>query len=243
MAERALVRAILPQTAGSEEAAAESARLLRNFGTLLQSVPAHLLPGFGVLIRKGIDRTGRDLEAVANHGLNVDVEEHLQITRRLAGSNRGFLQIQRRAFNVPADWTQEWIDLVDEFGKRSPTPEYIVLMRATELEAARAKVHEMSEYLSTRGWSFKCCELDRVEEILGQGGPTDNLDVYGEIAVKLHPPADGYRNRPNFDLRLVDLAGQADLQRFIARVRSFARVPTADWPRREPLAAPAPVKQ
>lgn len=235
MAERAVLRALLPQTAASEEEAAESARLLQQFAGILSTVPTHLMVGYGVLIRTGIAKVSDDLAKVATDGLKVDVEQHLQITRRFVDSNRSFVQIQRGVYDVDREWTQEWLDLVDVLGKRSPRPEYIVLMPAGDLSANRDKINGMAAHLSTREWSFKCCELERVQDSIGGPLPEDNLDVYGEVAVKLHPPAPSYRGRPTFELRLVDLSRDANLRRFIDAVRNFARSPNENWP--------APVRQ
>jgi hypothetical protein len=232
MAERAVLRALLPQTAASEEEAAESARLLKQFSAVLASVPAHLMVGYGVLIHKGIVKMSADLANVATKGLEVDVEQHLQITRRFVGSDRPFVQIQRRAYNVDQDWTQEWLNLVDVLGKRSPRPEYIILMPADDLSANRDKIDGMGAHLSAREWSFKCCELERVRDSIGGRLPEDNLDVYGDVAVKLHPPAASYRSRPTFELKLVDLSRDADLRRFIDAVRNYARAPNENWPAR-----------
>jgi hypothetical protein len=230
MSKGAVLRALLPQTGESEEEAAASARLLKQFAAVLGSVPAHMMVGYGVLIQKGIAEVSADLAKLATEGLEVDVEQHLQITRRFVGSNRPFAQIQRMAYDVDHDWTQEWLDLIDILGKRSARPEYIVLMPADDLSVNRGKIDGMAAHLSAREWSFRCCELERVQDSIGGDLPEDNLDVYGEVAVKLHPPAPSYRRRPTFNLKLVDLSRDAELRRFVDAVRSFARVPTNNWP-------------
>jgi hypothetical protein len=68
MAERALVRALLPQRAATEEEAADAAGLLHKFGSVLGSVPPHLLSGYGVFIGKGIARITEDLARVTAGG-------------------------------------------------------------------------------------------------------------------------------------------------------------------------------
>jgi hypothetical protein len=231
MAETALVRSLLPHNAATPEEAAEGARLLKAFGRLLAMVPPNLLAGYSVLIDRGMAQIATDVRAVATPGLNVDIEQHIQITRRLAQRGGAFTQINRNAYSVPQEWTQEWVNLVDDLGKVSPTPEYIVLMPRKDLDANAAKIHEMSTYLGARGWSFRCCDLDQVEDSLGAAIPPDNIDVYGDVAAKLHPaPSGPYRGRLKFDLRLVDLDGQAELRRFISTVRRFGRTPSPDWP-------------
>lgn len=142
---------------------------------------------------------------------------------------------------MPGDWTTEWVHLVEELGKRKPAPEYIVLMRTAELEANADKIQGMAEHLSKAGWSFSCCELDRIEDILGDDLPRDNIDVYGDVAAKLHPPAATYRGRPKLNLQLVDLSQRDDLQRFISAVRDHVLPVTADWPPgTRAVAAPRP---
>jgi hypothetical protein len=231
LTESALLRSIVPYGAQTPDDAAESARLIKAFGVLLSSIPPQLLAGHSVLVRAGLARIGAELHAVARTGINVDIEQHLQITRRFVQANGSFTQINRKAYLVPDEWTQEWLHLVDEFGKRSPPPEYIVLMRDGELRDAADKIRSTATYLHDRGWSFRCCDLGQVEDSLGDAAPDYNVDVYGEIAAKLHPSPPGrYRGSVTFDLKLIDLAGETDLVRFIAAVRRFARAPTNDWP-------------
>lgn len=225
--EGAVLRAVLPTLDATPEEASCSAALVKTFGTVLGSIPRGLLIGYSVLIENGLANVDDDIHAVGTGGLRVNIRQHVEITRRLAHQASSFTQINRKAFDVPRQWTQEWLDLVDELGARTLTTEYIVLMTADELEAKAPEIQTMRAYLEARRWTLRCCQVERVEDALGGALPTQaNLDVYdGDIAKLQTPPSGEYRGGIELNMQLVELRRQPAIRSFVTAVQQFGQVP------------------
>jgi hypothetical protein len=225
--ENAVLRAVLPAADATPEEASCSTALLKAFGSVLASVPSGLLVGYSVLIENGLANVDDDIHAAGTGGLRVNIRQHVEITRRLAQQASWFTQINRKAFHVPGEWTQEWLDLVDELGARTLSKEYIVLMPAAALSAQLDDIMGMREYLEQRRWTLKCCEVERVEDALGGALPTQaNLDVYdGDIAKLQAPPSGEYRGGIELSMRLVELRRQPAIRSFVTAVRQFGQIP------------------
>ncbi len=236
-AEQAVIRAVVPGAASTHDDVAAQATLIAEFATTLARVPPGLLRGYAVLMETALAQIADDLRAVSSpgKGIKADVQQHLEITRRLTRNGHSFVQVNRRAFRVPDEWTQEWIDLVDELGHRDGmTKEYIVLMPAAELEVAAVEIDGMRTYLRRRDWLLRCCEVERVRDALRGAIPTEaNIDVYDGRFAKLQspPPGGRYRGGIELDLGLVDLKSYAELNRFVTTIQRFAMAPA---PRRTP---------
>jgi hypothetical protein len=227
-AQSAVLRALLP-TSSSPENASMAARQLNVFGALLASVPPQLFAGLSVLVEDGLNEVDARIGEATGPGLNVNIQRHVEITRRIAEHASTFTQINRRAFRVPGQWTQEWLDLVDELGSRGLSTEYIVLMPRDSLDSQSDEIDGMARYLGERGWALRCCELERVQDTLGGKLPTAaNVDVYdGRIAKLQAPPQGEYRGGIQLEMRLVELSRDPELRSFVAAVRQFARAPRA----------------
>jgi hypothetical protein len=225
--ESAVLRAVLPLHDATPEEASCSTTLLKTFGSVLSSVPRGLLVGYSVLVEQGLANVDDDIHAVGSGGLKVNIRQHVEITRRLAQQASSFTQINRKAFDVPAQWTQEWLDLVDELGARTLSKEYIVLMTESDLRGRADEIRGMQAYLGQRRWTLKCCEVERAEDALGGALPTQaNLDVYdGDIAKLQTPPSGEYRGGIELNMQLVELRRQPAIRSFVTAVRQFGQTP------------------
>lgn len=225
--EGAVLRTVLPALDATPEEASCSAALVKTFGSVLASIPRGLLIGYSVLIENGLANVDDDIHAVGAGGLRVNIRQHVEITRRLAHQASSFTQINRKAFDVPRQWTQEWLDLVDELGARTLSTEYIVLMPAAQLQAKRQEIARMRAYLEARSWTLRCCEVERIEDALGGALPTQaNLDVYdGDIAKLQTPPSGEYRGGIELSMQLVELRRQPAIRSFVTAVQQFGQVP------------------
>jgi len=221
----AVLRTVLPNTSGSREGAEDNARLLFAYTNLLATVPPRLLSGYSVLVEDGVAQVEQDLRSVASTGLEVNIQRHVEITRRLTVRAHAFLQINRKAFDVPRQWTQEWLDLVDELGARDLNSEYIVLMSSEGLAGADLQLRSMADYLEARNWNFRCCAVEKVRDALGGLIPTEaNLDIYdGEIAKLQSPPEGEYVGGVKLNLQLLELQRHPEIAHFIDVVRQHAR--------------------
>jgi hypothetical protein len=222
-----VLRAILPSTSTTPEGVEDNARLLSAYTNLLATVPPRLLGGYSVLIESGVAKVDHDLRAVASTGLEVNIQRHVEITRRFTARAHSFLQINRKAFDVPEQWTQEWLDLVEELGSRDLKSEYIVLMTSDKLDESKSQLNRMGLYLEARDWTFRCCSLEKVRDALGGVIPTEaNLDIYdGEVAKLQAPPQGEYVGGIKLNLRLLELQRNPEFSYFIDVVRQYARPP------------------
>jgi hypothetical protein len=227
IAEGILIRSLLPYRARTPAQAADGARVMKIFGDLLGGIPPDLLPGYSVFVEDRLSRVADDLRDLANGRVRVNIEQHLQINRRFAAIAGSYTHINRRAYNAPDDWTEEWRSMVTEFGDGGFSPEYLVLMTEDDLTHNAEKIRRMYSYLHDCGWSLRCCALEQVKDTIGNEIPTDaNVDVYSGVAAKLHwIPVAGYRGAAALDIRLVQLDAEPKLRGFVNVVRRFAWVP------------------
>lgn len=227
-----MLRALVPSRAANPQAAAETAGLISELSRTVGEVPASLVPGYSVLLRDGMKQASMEASAALNAGQMVDIRRHLEITRNLAHQASYFTQINRRTFDVPAKWTQEWLALVDEFGAWQAPATYIVLMESGKLAANKEDLQSMKVHLESRKWIFECCELEGVLDTFGGKLPNiaenTNIDVFGDAVAKLQTPPKGeYRGGIELKLRLLELSDSPELKKFIDAVTSFSRPASA----------------
>jgi hypothetical protein len=224
--ESAVFRALLPQAANTQREAAILGEMVRRYGQLVAEIPKGLLSAYFVLVEAELAELTEEVRAISSSaGKPVTIRQHLQITRRLVEDHGSFLQINRRAFNAPEEWTHEWLGLVHDLGAAGISPEYVVLMRQGDLDNAAAALASMDAYLPAHGWRFRYCSTEEVEESLGGRLPTVwNVDVYGGRIAKLQRPPEGkYRGGIQLDLRLVMLEEAQELRTFIQAVLDAAK--------------------
>jgi hypothetical protein len=224
--ESAVLQSLWPVKAGPEHGALVT-RLLSTFVDDIARIPSMLLPGYSVLIEAHLAETSAAIRVFESHGSKVSVSAHLEMTRRLSVSATSFLQINRRAFKAPGEWTKQWCAFVEEMGQRRDVKtEYIVLMPAAELNAHVREIKSMDRYLRGASWSLSVCDDEDVKDALGGSLSTmSNVDVYDTRVAKLQsPPGDGgYVGGIDLELRFVELIRDPDLARFIDATRQFAR--------------------
>jgi hypothetical protein len=224
--DQAIRQGLLPGVRQTPRQGVQVNRLLGSVGSLVSSVPADLLPGIALVIEDGLARVADDVAVVAAGGLSVTINQHIAIARALAEGATSFVQVNRRAFVVPEQWTSEWLSFVDDLGQRAIRREYIVLMPAEQLRQSRAEISSMAEYLRERAWRLKLCELEPLADSLGGTIPTTaNLDIYDDRIVKLQtPPSGEYRGGIRLRMEIVELATRPELLRFANAVKQFSSV-------------------
>lgn len=82
----------------------------------------------------------------------------------------------------------------------------------------------MNSYLSQRGFTFKCCVLEDVQDSLGGTLPTqENVEVFDNKIIKLQsPPAGVYKGGIALKMTLFDISQRDDISRFVNYVTNFA---------------------
>jgi hypothetical protein len=190
----------------------------------LSNVPPSLIEAYSVLVEKGLQDIESTIDALDGAGLEVDINQHIEISRRCAQTAASFVTINRAAFLVPDEWTRDWCQFVDELGAQRISKEYIVLMSKQDLADAAPKIQTMQTYLSKRGWTLRTCDVVDLRESFGGVLPTEaNVDVIdGRVAKLQQPPAGGYRGGIKLTLTIVDLNRSPELRRFVSRVQALA---------------------
>lgn len=199
---------------------------ISRFSAVLQQVPEGLLHGYSVIVDRELTALETRVSGVANHGHPVDIVDHVEMTRQLAQRSRTFTQINRRAFQVPEEWTAEWIRLVAELGQRPELARtYIVLISEAQITVQSGLLARMDAYLRNHNWDFKVCAEETIQDSLGGTLPTDqNIDAFDGGIVKLQAvPSGRYRGGIMLTLTLTRLGPNSSLQRFIRSVVDNAR--------------------
>ncbi len=202
--------------------------LLRSFFVVMARVPSNLLAGYSVILERSIQTLDKSLHQLAGEGLVGDIRDTVEITKRLAERSQSYLQIQRRAFRVPEEWTKEWMQLVEALGKQSIACEYIVLLPRDRLDVDLAKLESMDAYLTGHNWRFRYCEVEAVLNSLGGALPTDRVvEVFDNRIAKLQELPDGrYRGGIKLKMTVIDLEQRGDVRHFVTCIlNSATRLP------------------
>jgi hypothetical protein len=192
---------------------------------MLSPARGYVREAYLVFVERALATVSRDLLRLSGAGLEVDIADHIEITRRLAAGSGNFTQIQRRAFLVPDEWTQDWMRLVSTLPSTGTRCAYVVLMDRAEAASQMDKLDSMDRFLTKAGWSFEYCDLRDVLDSLGGVLPTEwNLDVFeGKVAKLQESPAGRYQGGVRLRMTMFDLQQEPDLRRFVDSVGTFAR--------------------
>jgi hypothetical protein len=212
-------------------AVADPATLLRIGGLLRSAVEpvahahSYLQDAYAVIIERALANASHEMQKVTGGGLEVDIADHVEITHRLAERYGAYVHIQRRAFLVPAEWTKQWMQMIDNLPKRAIKCEYVVLLDRRTLVEERVRLQSMHLFLKARDWSFRYCDLQDVLDSFGGKLPTTwNLDVFGDEVVKLQEtPAGRYHGGVRLRMAIFDLSHGAELRRMVTCVARFAQ--------------------
>jgi hypothetical protein len=190
-------------------------------------VPPELLAGYSVVLEDQLSGVGDEVRALGSSRVSVNIAQHLQMNRRMANCEKSYTHINRRAFNAPVEWTEDWRNMVEEFGAAPFRPEYIVVMPKRDLEHAADKICSMARYLTENSWVLRCCSLEEVYDTVGRTHDVDaNVDVFSGQAAKLHwTPDAGYRHAATISIRLVRLSTDQTVRSYVDTVRRFAWAP------------------
>ncbi|WP_336215018.1 hypothetical protein [Nonomuraea sp. LPB2021202275-12-8] len=220
-----LLRVLLDNLNGSQASLPGTYALLRSVTGVLTRGHVHLRDAYAMVIERALTGAEREIEKLESGGLEADILDHLEVTQRLCEGAQTYLQIQRRAFMVPEEWTQEWMRFLTSLPARGATCEYIVLLDRTTLIQERARLESMNRYLTRSGWSFKYCDLRDVSDSFGGVLPTEwNTEVIDERVIKLHEmPRGQYHGGARLRMLVYVFGQKADMQRYIQCVRRSAR--------------------
>ena len=198
--------------------------IVEEFTEPISNLPSDLLDAYSVVIEAFVRRFNEDIKNLGQDGCNVNLREHLETTKWLAAKSRTYLQIQRKAFLVPDEWTNQWCQFLNWLQKRKIDCEYIVVMDRQSLINERNKLESMNLYLSQRGFIFKCCVLEDVQDSLGGTLPTDeNIEVFDNKIVKLQAiPTGGYKGGVTIKMTLFDISQRDKIRRLVDCVNHFS---------------------
>ena len=198
---------------------------VKDFAEPFARIDSKLLYANSVVIEGCIRKFNEDIKNLNSDGCAVSLREHLETTKLLLSTSKSYLQIQRKAFLVPDEWTSQWCQLLDSLKDRECKREYVLLMDKDSLERERVKIESMKNYLQQRGFIFKCCYLKDVLDSLGGNLPTDdNLEVFNEKIVKLQDlPTGNYRGGIRLKMTLFDVSERDDIRRLIYYVNNFSK--------------------
>jgi hypothetical protein len=209
---------ILKSLRNSPESAFLIQKSVKDFAEPFTRISPDILYANSVVVECYIKKFNEDIKNLNSDGCSVSLREHLETTKLLLSTSKSYLQIQRKAFDAPNEWTNQWCQLVDDFKDSKCKKEYVVLMDEQSLVNERAKIESMKKYLEQRGFSFKCCFLKDVLDSLGGNLPTEsNLEVFDEKIVKLHQG--GIRLK----MTLFDIAERDSVHRLINYVNNFSK--------------------
>jgi hypothetical protein len=219
-----LLRLMIDGLDASPMSLVHTRRLIRSMVATLARANIHLRDAHAIVLERAVSDASRKVEHLTSDGLEADIADHLEVTRRIADGASTYLQIQRRAFLVPDEWTQEWIRFTKQLAASGTNCEYIVVLDKASAVADIRKLESMDRLLTDHGWTFRVCDLRDVLDSFGGVLPTEwNLEVINNEVVKLHEIPGRYQGGIMPRMLLFDLAQKSDLRRYIKSVRDYAQ--------------------
>ena len=222
----ALLHALLPILKEGPEHAVQAGQLIESFLDIVSAVPPDLFSGYSVILEKALSELQSEVHGIQKQGRDVDILEHIEITRRLAEKAQSYLTVNWKAFSVPDEWTAEWRKLVTELGSRNDLARsYIVLLDDSLIGVEDYKLRSMEDFLSRHGWIFKVCSVGSVIEALAGQLPTErNIEVFDHKIVKYQTVPEGlYRGGIRLNLSFEVLVNNGAMDRFLNLVLTHAR--------------------
>ncbi len=190
----------------------------------LKDRPAELLEACSPFIEAEIALALQHVDDSLGAGAKVDIAEHLRVTRYLCDRSTSYLQIQRRAFSVPEEWTREWVAFIEEMSRKNIIKTYIVLAPVAELKADSAKLDSMKKYLRARGFRFGTCNFHEVADVTGGGVPKGVIEVFGNGIIKIAElPAGKYQGGIKLTMTISDTKRNAEVAQCADLVERLTR--------------------
>jgi hypothetical protein len=216
---------ILRSLDNNSESASLIQKSVKDFAEPFARVPPDLLYANSIVIEGYIKRFNEDIKSLNSDGCDVSIREHLETNKLLLSTSKSYLQIQRKAFKAPEEWTEQWCQLINSLKDSECKREYIVLMDKISLDKEKNKIESMRKYLQDRGFIFKYCDLKDVLDSLGGNLPTDdNLEVFDEKIVKLHGlPTGVYSGGITLKMTLFDISERDNIRRLIDYVNKLSK--------------------
>jgi hypothetical protein len=181
--------------------------------TRLRNIDPPMLTASSVFLRDQIGIALNNHDAVLGSGFVVDIEQHLRTTRHLCARYPSYLQIQRRAFKAPEEWTADWLRFLEEMSKKDIEKKYIVLASAAELKAEKEKLESMRSILTANGFKFGVCNSASVTDSTGGSILTVGvIEVFGGQIIKIGDLPEGrYQGGIKLNMLLLDGQKQRDI--------------------------------
>jgi hypothetical protein len=178
-----------------------------------------------VVVERALVNATQDVRLLSGAGLEVDIFDNNEITMRLAADCHSYRQIQRKAYQVPGEWTQTWMRFVAELGAKAISCQYIVLMERDTFVNERKRLDSMDKYLTKHHWDFYYCDLQDVLDSFGGVLPTEgNLEVFDLRILKLQEtPSGSYHGGVRLIVSLQGLDEREELRRLNADVTKHAK--------------------
>lgn len=220
-----LLRIMLEGVNTNSSTLAQTRLISRSIANILGRAHAYLRDAEAVVIERAISNLSHEVELLSHDGLQVDIRDHIEISRRLSANSNTYLQIQRKTFLVPQEWTREWMDFASRLPASGTKCQYIVLVDESTLVSDRLKLESMNRFLSKAGWNFSYCALQDILDSLGGILPTEwNVEVIDGKVVKLQELATSrYQGGIKLRLLLFTLSQRNDLGNFASVVVRYSK--------------------
>lgn len=207
------------------------AALFRNLAEMMASrlreTGPEMLQASAVFLQDQIATALSNYDELLGEGLSVDIAQHLQTTRHLCTRYPSYLQIQRRAFQAPEEWTAGWLHFLDEISKSGIKKKYIVLASAAELNSQTEKLESMRSYLTNHGFEFAICNTADIIDSTGGAMLTDGvIEIFGDRIIKIGDLPEG-RYQGGIKLRMLLLDGEKrrDVLNLVGLVQLLSKEP------------------
>jgi hypothetical protein len=155
----------------------------------------------------------RQIDELFAGGVDLPVSDHVAMTEKLASQFGDYVQIQRKAFLVPNEWTSEWLSLVERLSATKTRSQYILVASSEMIESERAKIISMAKYLAKMKINFKVCELSKLTDACGADhGEGFTVEIFGSKVVKLVSTPEGkYRGGVKLKLSISSTTSRPEL--------------------------------
>jgi hypothetical protein len=224
-----LLRILLNSLDNDSRSLPQIQALLRALSVALSNSHPDLRGAHSLVLERAVVAASLQAEKLGTDGLEADILDHLEVTRRLSEDAKAYVQIQRRAFRVPGEWTQEWMRLARQLSDKNIPCTYILLMQRSDLTRERDRVESMSRFLSRLGWHFDFCDLGDVLDAFGGKLPTEcNIEIIDNRIVKLHEiPTGRYQGGVQLKMFLFPLDRRTPLGRYVTYICDSAHKVTS----------------
>lgn len=214
---------------GDLQSGIRTSRVFDDFNQLvlhLNTRSTGLIAAAGVFLEREFASLSGRLNELFSDGTLIDIADHVRMTRRLCANAETYLQIQRRAFRVPDEWTNEWCEFLEYLGhNKKIRKKYVVVLNQNEMTSSIERLNSMDRYLSQERVEFYVCDLERVRDALGGVLPTNRvIELFDKSVIKAADlPTGRYRGGNMLGMSVYDAAKRPDLMKYIEAVEAGSK--------------------